>query len=78
MPERLARTNLEDCKPAGLYRTSTASVHGSWIMVEGAMESNRHSVPLKFDSLPHRTNDKIKTTVRNRAFAPFLTPRALH
>ena len=26
MPERLARTNLEDRKPAGLYRTSTASV----------------------------------------------------
>ena len=78
MPERLARTNLEDCKPAGLYRTSTASVHGSWIMVEGAMESNRHSLPLKFDSLPRRTNDKIKTTVRIRAFAPFLTPRALH
>ena len=85
MPERLARTNLEDCKPAGLYRTSTASVHGSWIMdhgswimVEGAMESNRHSLPLKFDSLPHRTNDKIETTVRIRASVPFLTPRALH
>ena len=78
MPERLARTNLEDCKPAGLYRTSTASVHGSWIMVEGAMESNRHSLPLKFDSLSHRTNDKVETTVRIRASVPFLTPRALH
>ena len=47
-------------------------------MVEGAMESNRHSLPLKFDSLPRRTNDKIETTVRIRASVPFLTPRALH
>ena len=41
------------------------------------MESKRHCLPLKFDSLRHRTNDKTETTVKIRAVAPFLTPRAL-
>ena len=37
------------------------------------MELNRHYLPLLFDSLPPRTNDKIKTTVRIPAL-PFLDP----
>ena len=42
------------------------------------MEPNRHCLPLLLDAKAHRSNGKIETTVRTRAFAPFLTPRALH
>ena len=42
------------------------------------MEPNWHCLPLLFDANAYRSNGKIETTVKTRAFAPFLTPRALH
>ena len=42
------------------------------------MEPDRHCLPLLLDADAHRSNGKIETTAKTRAFAPFLTPRALH